>query len=716
MSIGAAMKVIFLTMVTSSLLFSQTIFSPDGMFSLSFRLVENGIPTYRLAYRGAELIRESRMALELGTAPAMIDRFSILSVDTLSFDETWEPVWGEVKQIRNHYNEMAVTLIQYQHNRRLLIRFRLFNDGLGFRYEFPAQTSLTYFTLTDERTEFNFTGDHTAFWLPGDYDANEYNYTKTPLSRVDATKGMSGKEIAERTVIAPIAVQSPLLLKTAEGIYISIFEAALIDYPAMNLMVDAKKMGLLTHLVPNQLGVKAYLQTPAVTPWRTVIASNKATEILSSKTILNLNEPSAIADTKWITPMKYVGIWWEMHLGKSTWHYADTSNIKLRGFDWKSVKPHGRHGATTERTKQYIDFASSHGFDAVLVEGWNAGWEDWFGKWKEEVFDFVTPYPDFDVAELQRYAREKNVRLIMHHETSGSATNYERRMDSAYKFMKAYGYDAVKSGYVGKIIPRGEYHDGQWMVNHYRHAVEKAAEYRIMVNIHEPVRPTGLHRTYPNLLACEAARGMEYNAWGPGTPPEHETILPFTRLMGGPMDYTPGIVQLNMKLYDPKRSDHVNSTLAKQLALYVTLYSPLQMAADLPENYEKKLDAFQFIKEVPVDWDETKVLEAEPGDYVTIARKKKNSDEWFLGAITDELSRSSTVKLDFLDVDRNYVATFYEDAPTAHYQKNPMAYAISRFLVTHHSVVRLKLAAGGGAAISITPATSEDERKYKTYK
>jgi len=707
---------ILLMLLFAAISQAQSIVSPDGRFSLSFKLIENGIPTYQLSFNGAPVIRESRLAIETKEVPSFIDGFSIETIDTSSIDETWEPVLGEVKQIKNMYCELAVTLIQYQHNRKLILRFRLFNDGLGFRYEFPVQPALTYFTLLDERTEFNLTGDHTAFWIPGDYDMNEYLYRTTPLSRVDATKGMSGKEIAARTVISPIAVQSPIMLKSADGLYINIFEAALSDYPAMNLMVDFGKMGLLSHLVPNALDHSAYLQTPAKTPWRTVIVAQRAADILTSKMILNLNEPSVIRDPSWIKPMKYVGIWWEMHVGWSTWRYADTNNIKLKGLDWKHIIPNGKHGATTERTKRYIDFAAKHGFDAVLVEGWNVGWEDWFGKWKEDVFDFVTPYPDFDVAELQRYAREKGVKMIMHHETSGSVTNYERRMDSAYSFMKAYGYDAVKSGYVGKIIPRGEYHDGQWMVNHYIRAVEKAAEYKIMVDMHEPVRPTGLQRTYPNWLASEAARGMEYSAWNPGNPPEHETILPFTRLMGGPMDYTPGIFRIKLDYTEQRKKEHVPTTLARQLALYVTLYSPLQMAADLPENYEEKLDAFQFIKDVSLDWDDTRILEAEPGEYITIARKTKNKESWFLGAITDENARTASLPLSFLDPNRNYVAVVYADAPTAHYLKNPSAYTITKYLVTNNTVLRLKLAPGGGTAVSFVPATVQNEQQLKHYK
>jgi hypothetical protein len=491
------------------------------------------------------------------------------------------------------------------------------------------------------------------------------------------------------------------MMKTGTGLYINIHEAALVDYPAMNLIIDKKTLSFRTELVPDAFGNKAYLQTPCYTPWRTIIVSDRAEEILTSRMILNLNEPSKIENTGWIRPMKYVGIWWELHIGKSTWNYADVGNVKLDETDWKALRPNGRHGATTERTKRYIDFASEHGFDGVLVEGWNVGWEDWFGKWKEEVFDFVTPYPDFDVNVLQEHAAEKNVKLIMHHETSSSVTNYERRMDEAFRFMKDHGYDAVKTGYVGRIIPRGEFHDGQWMVNHYVRVAEKAASYEIMVNAHEPVRPTGLHRTYPNWLACEAARGNEFNAWSRGNPPEHETILPFTRLMGGPMDYTPGIFQINLDYWQEGKKARVHTTLAKQLALYVTLYSPLQMAADLPESYERFPDAFQFIKDVPVDWDTTVALEAEPGDYVVIARKERGGDDWFIGAITDEHARELSLDLSFLGNGSRYEATIYSDDADAHWDTNPMAYTISASQVTAGSELKLNLAEGGGAAVRL---------------
>ncbi|MCK9410033.1 MAG: glycoside hydrolase family 97 protein, partial [Bacteroidetes bacterium] len=586
----------------------------------------------------------------------------------------------------------------------------------GFRYEFPQQDNLNYFTVTDEQTEFALTGDHKAFWIPGDFDTNEYKYAETSLSGIDAAAYGERSEIFTAGMYGNFMVQTPLQLKSTDGMYINISEAALVNYPAMCVDVDKKSFVLTSKLAPDAVGNKAYLQAPAKTPWRTVIVSDKATDILASKMMLNLNEPSKITDVGWIKPVKYVGIWWEMHVGVASWNYADVNNVKIDGTDWNALKPNGRHGATTARTKVYIDFAAKHGFDAVLVEGWNVGWEDWFGNWKENVFDFVTPYPDFDVAELHRYAKEKGVKLIMHHETSASVTNYERQLDTAYRFMKANGYDAVKSGYVGKIIPRGEVHDGQWMVNHYHRAVSKAADYKIMVNSHESVRPTGIQRTYPNWIAAEAARGNEFNAWSSGNPPAHETILPFTRLMGGPMDYTPGIFQITMSFYDPNKKNQVHTTLAKQLALYVTMYSPLQMAADLPENYEAKLDAFQFIKDVAVDWDDSKILEAEPGEYVTIARKAKNKEEWYLGAITNENPRTASAQLSFLDPKQKYVATVYADAADAHFEKNPMAYIISVSLVNSKTVLKLPLVAGGGAAVSITPATKDEEKKIKMYK
>jgi hypothetical protein len=694
-------------------LFPQTIHSPNGKLKLDFKLNDEGEPLYSLSFKQKEVITPSKLGIEIKDQQSFDKGFTIVKIDSAVFDETWKPVWGEVKEIRNNYKELAVTLKQSE--RTVVVRFRLFDDGLGFRYEFPKQNNLAYFIVSNELTQFNLTGDHNAFWIPGDFDSNEYFYIHCRLSEIDATIGKEVNEISTRTLIAPNMVQTPLMMKTDDGLYINIHEAALVDYPAMDLSVDQKTFSLTTILVPDAVGNKAYLQTPCKTPWRTIIVSDKATEILASKTILNLNEPSKIENTDWIKPEKYIGIWWAMHVGTATWNYADVGNIKLDQTDWKSLKPNGKHGATTENTKRYIDFAAANGFDGVLIEGWNVGWEDWFGQWKENVFDFVTPYPDFDVDAVQKYAAEKNVKLIMHHETSASVTNYERRMDDAYKFMKQHGYDALKTGYVGKIIPRGEHHDGQWMVNHYVRVAEKTAAYKIMLDAHEPVRPTGLHRTYTNWLACEAARGNEFNAWSRGNPPEHETILPFTRLMGGPMDYTPGIFQIKMNYYDPNKKEQVHTTLVKQLALYVTMYSPLQMAADLPENYEKFMDAFQFIKDVAVDWDDTKIISAEPGDYITIARKAKGKDDWYLGAITDENSRVENVTLDFLDKDKMYVATIYADAKDAQWERNPMAYEIKSYLVNAKTSLRLRLAEGGGAAVSLKPATKEEIKKIKMY-
>ncbi|HLP16884.1 MAG TPA: glycoside hydrolase family 97 protein [Bacteroidota bacterium] len=697
-------------------LYSQTtIRSPHATLSMTFSLLPDGTPVYSLDRGGRHVILPSMLGLELKSDPALLNGFTVAQIESSLVDATWDPVWGEVKTIRNNYRELRVRLNQAKGRvRTIVLVFRLFDDGLGFRYEFPIQEHLGYFTVSDERTQFRLTGDHKAFWIPGDFDTNEYQYHETPLSAIDASVGMLETAIATRNVIGKDFIQTPVLLKSRDGLYISIFEAALVNYPAMCVRVDKRTFTLTSTLAHDAVGNKAYLQTPARTPWRTVIVSNRAADILSSKIVLNLNDPSVITDVSWIKPQKMVGVWWELHVGKSTWNYADTGNVQIDGTDWAHLKPNGHHGATTARTKVYIDFAAKHGLDGVLVEGWNVGWEDWFGHWKENVFDFVTPYPDFDVAELQRYAAQKGVKMIMHHETSASVTNYERRLDSAFRFMKAYGYDAVKTGYVGRIIPRGEFHDGQWMVNHYLRVIDKAARYKIMVDAHEPVRPTGLQRTYPNWLACESARGNEYNAWSDGNHPDHETILPFTRLLGGPMDYTPGIFQIKMNYYDPKKKEQVHTTLAKQLALYVTMYSPLQMAADLPENYERFPDAFQFIKDVAVDWDETKIIDAEPGDYLTIARKAKHrTNEWFLGAITDEQPRAWHVALDFLDSARTYTATVYADAPNAHWEKNPMAYTITKYLVNSSRKLALRLAPGGGAAVSLKPATTEEEKTLR---
>jgi hypothetical protein len=690
--------------------------SPSGRLTLTFALTEAGEPTYRLDFGSRIVVNHSRLGVELRDEPPLTKNLIVAGAETGEVDYTWETVWGEERRVRDRHRELAVTLAEPgAKGRRLIVRFRLYDDGLGFRYEFPEQEALKYFIVSDERTEFNLAGDHRAFWIPGDYDTNEYAYTTSRLSEVDATRGRSAEEIGTRSIIGPDAVQTPLMLKTDDGLYVNLHEAALLNYPAMNLVVNRRTFSLSAHLVPDALGNKAYLQTPAQTPWRTVVVSDRATGILASRLILNLNEPSKITDTSWIRPQKYVGIWWEMHVGRSTWSYSDVNNVRLGVTDWKALKPNGKHGATTANTKRYVDFAARHGFAGVLVEGWNVGWEDWYGAWKEEVFDFVTPYPDFDVEELQAYAAERGVKLIMHHETSSSVTNYERRMGEAYRFMKRHGYDAVKTGYVGRIIPRGEHHDSQWMVNHYTRVAEATARHRIMLNAHEPVRPTGLHRTYPNWLASEAARGNEFNAWSSGNPPEHETILPFTRLMGGPMDYTPGIFQIKLDYYQPGKRERVHTTLAKQLALYVTLYSPLQMAADLPENYERHMDAFRFIRDVAVDWDETRYLEAEPGDYLTVARKTRGRDEWFVGSITDEQARTAVVALDFMPAGRAYVAAIYADGPGAHWERAPMSYRVERFAVDARTVLRLALAEGGGAAVHLRPATDEELKTLRPY-
>ncbi len=697
--------------ILSVAVFGQTVKSPDGKLAFDFKLNAEGTPVYRLLFKDKPVINESRLGIELQNQPHLIKGFRVVNSQTSEKNETWQPVWGEVREIRNNYRELLLTLeqtIENSPNRTIVLRFRLFNDGLGFRYEFPAQNDFKSFIVTEEKTEFNLTGDHKTFWIPGDYDTNEYAYSTTKLSEIDASQiSKKASEIGTRQNFADNAVQTPLMLKSAENLYINIHEAALVDYPAMYLMVNRQNFNLTTHLAPNAVGSKALLQTPANTPWRTIIVSDKAADILASKLVLNLNEPTKIENTSWIKPQKFVGVWWEMHVGRATWNYSDTGNLKLADTDWNALKPNGKHGANTANVKRYIDFAAKNKIDAVLVEGWNVGWEDWYGNWKEEVFDFLTPYPDFNVTELKNYAASKNVKLIMHHETSASATNYERRVDEAFRFMKANGYEAVKTGYVGRIIPRGEFHDGQWMVNHYNRVAERAANYKIMIDAHEPVRPTGLHRTFPNWMASEAARGNEFNAWSVGNPPEHETILPFTRLVGGPMDYTPGIFQIKLDAYQTGKKEQVHTTLAKQLALFVTMYSPLQMAADLPENYERHADAFQFIRDVAVDWDDTKILEAEPGDFLTIARKAKNKDEWFLGAITDENSRTANVALDFLAPNRNYVAIVYADGADAHWQTNPQSYKIERITVNSRSRLNLKLAAGGGAAVSLKPVTDE---------
>ncbi|MCZ7611387.1 MAG: glycoside hydrolase family 97 protein [Ignavibacterium sp.] len=696
------MKYFILILLATNILTlnAQQIFSPDKNLQLIFKLV-NGKPVYLLNYKQKPVIKESTLGIDLTNQPDFIDGFTIEKTDTLTFYENWQPVWGEQSVIINNYKELKITLTQMIPDKRvMIITFRLFNDGLGFRYEFPQQNNLNYFVIKEEYTTFALTGDHKAFWIPGDYDSQEYTYTTSLLSEVDAGKGLDFDEINTKNIPGADYIQTPLMLKSSDGLYINIHEAALLGYPVMYVKVDKKYFSLQSHLCPDAVGNKAYIQTPFSTPWRTIIVSDKAEKILESKLILNLNEPAKFKDVSWIKPQKYIGIWWGMHVGTMSWNYGNLNNVHLNTIDWNNVNPNGIHGATTENTKHYIDFAAKYGIDAVLIEGWNIGWEDWFGKWKEEVFDFVTPYPDFDVNFLSDYAKQKNVRLIMHHETSSSVTNYERRLDDAFSFMKKHSYDAVKTGYVGPIIPRGEHHDGQWMVNHFTRVVEKAKTYRIMVDSHESVRPTGLHRTYPNWLTAEASRGNEFNAWSRGNPPEHETILPFTRIMGGPMDYTPGIFQIKLNYYNPDSKFQVHTTLAKQLALYVTIYSPLQMAADLPENYERFSDAFQFIVDVPVDWSETKVLKAEPGDYVIIARKDKKSDNWFIGAVTDEEAREFTVPLDFLS-DDEYKMTMYKDADDTDWETNPMKYEIENKMVRRNEILKLKLAPGGGCAIML---------------
>lgn len=673
--------------------------SPNGQLLLNVE-VKDGVPMYSLGYKNRPVIKPSRLGLELKNDQNLMNGFSIFKSDTSSFDETWQPVWGEVKNIRNHYNELTVTLTQATTQRNISIRFRLFNDGLGFRYEFPQQEKLNYFIIKEEKTQFALTGNHKAFWLPGDFDTQEYSTVTSKLSEVRGLMKSAITGNASQTTFSETGVQTPLMLKSDDGLYINIHEAALIDYSCMSLDLDDKNFVFESFLTPDAIGDKGYMQTPCQSPWRTIMVSDKATEILESKLILNLNDPCKYKDVSWIKPVKYVGVWWEMITGRSSWAYNNLNSVKLDQLDYTKTQPNGRHAANTAHVKEYIDFAALHGFNAVLVEGWNIGWEDWFGKWKDYVFDFVTPYPDFDVKEIHRYAVGKGIKIIMHHETSGAVRNYERHLDTAYRFMVANGYNAVKSGYVGDILPRGEHHYGQWMINHYLYAITKAADYKIMVNAHEAVRPTGLCRTYPNLIGNEAARGTEYESFG-GSNPDHTTILPFTRLIGGPMDYTPGIFETKVSKLNPDNHSFVHSTLVRQLALYVTMYSPLQMAADLPENYNRFLDAFKFIEEVAVDWDDTKVIEAEPGDYITIARKAKGTNNWFIGNTSDENGHESKFRLSFLDAGKKYNATIYADAKDAHYETNPQAYMIKKVVVTNKSELTLKAAPGGGFAISI---------------
>lgn len=715
-AICTKMACFLLVLMMSSAAMAESITSPNGQLKLNFSVNAQGEPVYELFYKGKNVINPSKLGLELKNDSGLMNGFTLANASTSIFDETWQPVWGEVKYIRNHYNELVVTLNQKVQDRNMIIRFRLFNDGLGFRYEFPLQKNLNYFIVKEERTQFAMTGDHTAFWIPGDYDTQEYDYTESKLSEIRGLMDEAITENSSQTQFSPTGVQTSLQMKTAEGLYINLHEAALVDYSCMHLNLDDKNFVFESWLTPDAVGNKGYLQAPCTSPWRTVIVSDDARDILASKITLNLNEPCAYEDVSWIKPVKYVGVWWEMIAGKSSWAYTDDlPSIKLGETDYTKTKPNGRHGANNENVKKYIDFAARHGFDQVLVEGWNEGWEDWFGKSKDYVFDFVTPYPDFDIKMLNAYAKSKGVRLMMHHETSGSIRNYERHMDKAYQFMVDNGYNAVKSGYVGNMIPRGEHHYGQWLNNHYLYAVKKAADYKICVNAHEAVRPTGLCRTYPNLIANESARGTEYEAFG-GSKPFHTTLLPFNRLIGGPMDYTPGIFDTKLDFMGTLPHGQVQTTLAKQLALYVTLYSPLQMAADLVENYEKHMDAFQFIKDVAVDWDDSKYIEAEPGDYITVARKAKGTNNWFVGGITDENARTATFTLDFLEPGKQYAATLYADGKDADYQANPTSYQIKKGIVTHKTKISVKEARSGGFALSLFEATSTDKKSLKKWK
>lgn len=705
-----------LKLIISALLFSalnvdaDVVTSPNGIVSIDFQL-KNGIPTYKVDYKGKPVIKESRLGLELRDGKNLMDGFEQLNATTSTFDETWQPVWGEVKEIRNHYNELLAELKQPSTDRYMNIRFRVYDDGVGFRYEFPQQKNLVYFVIKEEHSQFAMTGDHTAWWIPGDYDTQEYDYTESKLSEIRSLLSNAVTSNASQTVFSPTGVQTSLQMKTDEGLYINLHEAALVDYSCMHLNLDDKNLVFESWLTPDADGFKGRLQTPCHSPWRTVMVSDDACDILSSHLILNLNEPCKIGDTSWIKPVKYMGVWWEMIAGGKPWSYTnDIPSVKLGETDYRKVKSNGNHPANTRNVKKYIDFAAKHGFDQLLVEGWNVGWEDWFGNQKDYVFDFVTPYPDFDIEQLNRYAHDKGIRLMMHHETSGSSRNYERYLEQAYQLMNKYGYTAVKSGYVGNILPYGEHHYGQWMNNHYLYCVVEAAKHKIMVNAHEAVRPTGLCRTYPNLIGNESARGTEYQAFG-GSKTFHTTVLPFTRLQGGPMDYTPGIFEMNISKLNPSNSSHVNATLANQLALYVTMYSPLQMAADLPENYERFMDAFQFIKDVPVDWDNSIYLEAEPGKYVTVARKEKGTNNWFIGSATGNANHQSVISLDFLEKGKNYIATIYADTKDTDYKLNPQSYQIVKGLVNSKNKLKINTVEAGGYAVSLFEVTNSDEMK-----
>ena len=691
------------------LLVAQQVKSPNGNVVVSFSLVDNGVPTYQVSYKGKPVIKQSRLGLELtpsnndGIKPEdtnLMNGFKVSNTETSSFKEVWKPVWGETSSILNHYNEMAVSLTQEHPNRTIIVRFRVYNDGMGLRYEFPRQSNLGYFIIKDEHTQFAMAGDHTAWWLPGDYDTQEYETVTSKLSEIRSKMKSAVTDNTSQTTFSDTGVQTSLQMKTSDGLYINLHEAACVNYPTMHLNLDDKNMVFESWLTPDAQGNKAYMQAPRTTPWRTLIVSDDARDMLSSNLILNLNEPCQYDDTSWIKPVKYCGVWWEMIVGRKSWSYTDEfPAVEIGVTDFSKAKPNGRHGATTAEVKRYIDFAAKNGLDQVLVEGWNIGWEDWFGHSKFKVFDFQTPYPDFDIKALNEYAHSKGVKLLMHHETSASVMNYERYMEDAYKLMNKYGYNSVKSGYVGNIIPRGEHHYGQVMNNHYLYAVTEAAKHKIMVNAHEATRPTGLCRTYPNLIGNESARGTEYEAFG-GNNPDHTVILPFTRLQGGPMDYTPGIFETQLKNWSSNQS-YVHTTLAGQLALYLVMYSPLQMAADLPEHYEKYSDAFQFIKDVAVDWDDSEYIEAEPGDYITVARKAKGTDNWFIGGKCDENGHKAVIKLDFLDKGKTYECTIYSDAADADYEKNPKAYSIIRKQVKRGDVLKINEARGGGFGVSL---------------
>ena len=681
---------------------AQEFQSPNGNFKMSFSLGNEGTPMYQLFFKNKEVIKKSKLGLELQKdKKSLVNDFKVIDSKESTFNETWKTVWGEETQIQNHYNELAVTLKQNETDREIIIRFRLFNEGLGFRYEFPQQKNLIYFVIKEERTEFAMTGNHTAFWIPGDYDTQEYDYTESKLSEIRSLFRGAVSENASQKQFSDTGVQTSLMMKTADGLYMNIHEAALINYSCMHLNLDDKNFVFQSHLTPDAKGNKGHIQAPSVSPWRTIIVSNDAREVLASRMTLNLNEPCKIENTTWIKPVKYVGVWWEMITGKNSWAYTDDlPSIQLGVTDYTKVKQSAKHAANTKHVKEYIDFAALHGFDAVLVEGWNEGWEDWFGHEKDYVFDFISAYPDFDVKGIHEYAKSKGIKMIMHHETSGATRNYERHLDVAYQFMKDNGYNAVKSGYVGNILPLGEHHYSQSILNHYQYCIEKAVDYEIMVNAHEAVRPTGICRTYPNLIGNEAARGTEFQAFG-GSKANHTTVLPFTRLMGGPMDYTPGIFEMDIAKLNPGNNSHCNTTIANQLGLYVVMYSPLQMAADLPENYNRFLDAFQFIKDVPVEWSTSKYLEAEPGYYITTARKDKNSNNWFVGNVNGLKARTATISLDFLEKGKKYEATIYADASDAHYKTNPQAYKITKQKVTHKSKLKMATAPGGGYGISI---------------